>query len=314
MNRARSCWSLCNFISLIFYMNRSGTMLFWSCLYILLFICLPLMFSEGPPVLLWDRTRASRGAWKWFDWAQVLHRLCRGAPHRPQEGHQRLPSSRCRARFLRPGPLLPLRWDADRHEGLGDEDPQRAGGNAGQGGEWTSLSAIGTIVTSGQHSQRHHHPGAIVREHKGGVNPQVEQPLHAAQPLPGPSGRGGRLAQPVDGRGTGLRARRGRPQPNLQLLLLRGNRTLWSNVFNSSLNCRRAWMSHSPLWSAKSCLGLLRAPCDAPQRLALGQRSPCRYFHKYFPSISSGSYECLCSIKFISQANCCSPSMNKSVP
>ena len=76
---------------------------------------------------------------------------------------------------------------------------------------------------------------------------------------------------------------------------------------------RRAWMSHSPLWLAKSCRGLPRAPCDAQQWLALGQRSPCRYFHKYFPSISWASCECLFSIKCISQANCCSPSMNKSV-
>ena len=41
-------------------------------------------------------------------------------------------------------------------------------------------------------------------------------------------------------------------------------------------------MSHSPLWLAKSCHGLPRAPCDAQQWLARGQRSPCRYFHRYY--------------------------------
>ena len=119
------------------------------------------------------------------DRAQILHRLCRGPAHRPQEGDQRVPTSRCWARFLRPGAVLPLRWDSDRHEGLGDADQKRPRGAATPGrqgardcGPWTNFSPIGGVSSTNQHSERHDHSRAVVREHPRGVDPQVEQPLN----------------------------------------------------------------------------------------------------------------------------------------
>ena len=77
--------------------------------------------------------------------------------------------------------MLPLRRDSDRHEGLGDEDQKRPRGAATPGrqgardcGLWTNFSPIRDVSSTNQHSERHDHSRAVVREHPRGVDPQVE--------------------------------------------------------------------------------------------------------------------------------------------